>query len=461
MSNMKENDKSIMRKYITLLFLVASTAVHTACNETTVTMDDSVDVRVDSAMKGYQSQLAEAEYGWIADIGTSKGYYRFWMDFADNDMVTMFTDNLSYPEYNGVPRTSTYKFHAYQRPVLSFDTYNYLHIICDPNDSVSGGSSNLGLKTDFEFEVDEVTEDLFTLTGRLNRGRAYLRRATEAEMKAVKTGGLQEVLRNAPSYKSSQYCYVDVNGLVADVKLSTRTAMFLYNVGGVPQVDVVNTHTDLITKDLVFDEPLTINGMEINGLKFIQDGSADGSFVTDSETPVLIRTKSSANVGLENCLGVGKYYTILHMEEGMFPSTEASDNYLGYLVHNVLSMKLLLTSGLTRFSQINIYFSMDTEGNPQISIAPALPSGQEITFVFQIAFNQAGDTFTINGSTLTMDSIASSFNTGSIRNLTEFLKDKSFKIEWTKVTYDIYTMGQLRVTNSTQPAIFYGSLEQE
>ena len=188
-----------MRKYISLFVLMASTAVYTACNESTVTMDDSVDVRVDSAMKGYQAQLAGAQYGWLVDVETNKGFYRFWMDFADNDMVTMFTDNLDYPEYNGIPRTSTYKFHAYQRPVLTFDTYNYLHIISDPNDAISGGSGNLGLKTDFEFEIEEVTDDLFTMTGRINRIKATMQRATEAEMEAAKQGKLQEVMRNAPS----------------------------------------------------------------------------------------------------------------------------------------------------------------------------------------------------------------------------------------------------------------------
>ena len=179
-----------MRKYISILILLASAAVHTACNESTVTMDDSVDVRVDSAMKGYQAQLAGAEFGWFADIETSKGFYRFWMDFADNNMVTMFTDNLDYPELNGIPRTSTYMFHAYQRPGLTCDTYNYLHIISDPNDAISGGTGNLGLKTDFEFEIDEVTDYVFTMTGRINRIKATLTRATEAEMQAVKQGQL-------------------------------------------------------------------------------------------------------------------------------------------------------------------------------------------------------------------------------------------------------------------------------
>ena len=307
-----------MRKYISILILLASAAVHTACNESTVTMDDSVDVRVDSAMKGYQAQLAGAEFGWFADIETSKGFYRFWMDFADNNMVTMFTDNLDYPELNGIPRTSTYMFHAYQRPVLTFDTYNYLHIISDPNDAISGGTGNLGLKTDFEFEIDEVTDDVFTMTGRINRIKATLTRATEAEMQAVKQGQLQEALRNAPSYKQNLFCYMDVNGLTVDVKLSTRTVMFLYKVGNVTQIEAVETHTDIVTKDLVFDTPVTINGVEIKGLNYHADTD---NFTTDSDTPILIQAKSKANIGMEACFGVEKYYTILRVEDGMFPST--------------------------------------------------------------------------------------------------------------------------------------------
>ncbi len=378
-----------MRKYISILILLASAAVHTACNESTVTMDDSVDVRVDSAMKGYQAQLAGAEFGWFADIETSKGFYRFWMDFADNNMVTMFTDNLDYPELNGIPRTSTYMFHAYQRPVLTFDTYNYLHIISDPNDAISGGTGNLGLKTDFEFEIDEVTDDVFTMTGRINRIKATLTRATEAEMQAVKQGQLQEALRNAPSYKQNLFCYMDVNGLTVDVKLSTRTVMFLYKVGNVTQIEAVETHTDIVTKDLVFDTPVTINGVEIKGLNYHADTD---NFTTDSDTPILIQAKSKANIGMEACFGVEKYYTILRVEDGMFPSTNESENYLGYLMHNIFQMKLLLTSGIASFSHINLYFGLDTEGNSQLTVAPVIGGiGQEVRYTYQITFNQAED----------------------------------------------------------------------
>ena len=200
--------------------------------------------------------------------------------------------------------------------------------------------------------------------------------------------------------------------------------------------------------------------MEIKGLKY--QGDASDTFITDSDTPILVRSKATANIGMEACFGVEKYYTILRVEDGMFPSTDESVNYLGYLIHNIMQMKLLLTSGVASFSHINFYFGLDTEGNSQLTVAPVIGGiGQEIRYTYQIRFNQAEDSFTIDGSTLSMDKIASRFNDGSIENLTEFLKDKTFKIEWTNVTYDVYTMGQLRVTNNSKPAVIYGALTQE
>ena len=308
-------------------------------------------------------------------------------------------------------------------------------------------------------EIDEVPDDVFTMTGRINRIKATLTRATEAEMQAVKQGQLQEALRNAPSYKQNLFCYMDVNGLTVDVKLSTRTVMFLYKVGNVTQIEAVETHTDIVTKDLVFDTPVTINGVEIKGLNYHADTD---NFTTDSDTPILIQAKSKANIGMEACFGVEKYYTILRVEDGMFPSTNESENYLGYLMHNIFQMKLLLTSGIASFSHINLYFGLDTEGNSQLTVAPVIGGiGQEVRYTYQITFNQAEDSFTIDGSTLSMDSNAESFNDGSIYNLTEFLKNKTFKIEWTNVAYDVYTMGQLRATNSSQTAVIYGALTQE
>lgn len=119
----------------------------------------SVDERLNATLTAYQNELTSAEHGWMANISTSEGIYRFWMKFYVNNgevmndlkgnRVTMITDNMNY-DYSGVnggtavPGTSSFRLKALQRPTLIFDTYSYLAVLCDPDDSVSHGRAIRG-----------------------------------------------------------------------------------------------------------------------------------------------------------------------------------------------------------------------------------------------------------------------------------------------------------------------------
>ena len=88
-----------MKKHLYRIFLLPVVLLAaTACNDNDyeTTMGD-VDQRLDEAISSYYGELSAAENGWIANIPTSKGIYRFWMDFTDDNRVTMYTDNLMYP----------------------------------------------------------------------------------------------------------------------------------------------------------------------------------------------------------------------------------------------------------------------------------------------------------------------------------------------------------------------------
>ena len=71
----------------------------------------SVDERLNATLTAYQNELTSAEHGWMANISTSEGIYRFWMKFyvnngeVMNDLKgnrgTMITDNMNY-DYSGV-----------------------------------------------------------------------------------------------------------------------------------------------------------------------------------------------------------------------------------------------------------------------------------------------------------------------------------------------------------------------
>ena len=130
-----------MKKHLYRIFLLPVVLLAaTACNDNDyeTTMGD-VDQRLDEAISSYYGELSAAENGWIANIPTSKGIYRFWMDFTDDNRVTMYTDNLMYPDFRTTPDESSYRIQGLQRPTLIFDTYSYLAIINDPNSDISGG----------------------------------------------------------------------------------------------------------------------------------------------------------------------------------------------------------------------------------------------------------------------------------------------------------------------------------
>ena len=185
----------------------------------------SVDERLNATLTAYQNELTSAEHGWMANISTSEGIYRFWMKFYVNNgevmndlkgnRVTMITDNMNY-DYSGVnggtavPGTSSFRLKALQRPTLIFDTYSYLAVLCDPDDNVSHGSGNQGLQTDFEYEIASYEDSVFTLRGRTHRANATLVKATAEEERAASQAGMVKSIEALSRFIASQnYSYIE------------------------------------------------------------------------------------------------------------------------------------------------------------------------------------------------------------------------------------------------------------
>ena len=122
---------------ISLMFMLSSCE-----KEVIIDLEDSVNVKVQQTIDSYISTLAGAPNGWLVDVMTSDGYYQFFMEFTDDNFVTMYTDNINHPDLNAVPKKSTYNIRSLQRITLAFDTYSYLAIINDPDNSICGGSGN-------------------------------------------------------------------------------------------------------------------------------------------------------------------------------------------------------------------------------------------------------------------------------------------------------------------------------
>jgi hypothetical protein len=137
------------------------------------------------------------------------GGYGFWFEFSSEGRVVMMADinnDCATEAYE-----SSFRLEAVQRPSLFFDTYSYLHILSDPDPSVSGGVIGEGLQSDFEFAFEKVSDngDTIRLKGNQNATPLVLIKATGDEARAFHNGDVSTVMGGAHAYaKAHQFVYI-------------------------------------------------------------------------------------------------------------------------------------------------------------------------------------------------------------------------------------------------------------
>ncbi|WP_212006461.1 DUF4302 domain-containing protein [Chitinophaga sp. HK235] len=170
-----------MRKKLLYLLLVL-TGMYACKKETDPLFDKSPDERINDTIQRYQSILTQSPYGWKALVypgGTPKSVYSFYFRFNDSNRVQMFSDFD--PSSTATMKESSWRLKALQQPSLLFDTYSYLHVLCDPDAGQNGGDYGKGLGSDFEFAINGMAGDTLLLTGRFNRSKAVLVKATQQD----------------------------------------------------------------------------------------------------------------------------------------------------------------------------------------------------------------------------------------------------------------------------------------
>lgn len=170
-----------MRKYSLYLILIV-TAFSACKKEDDPVFDQSPDARITATLNKYQQELVNAPYGWKGMIfpkGIPNSVFSFYFRFNDANRVSMFSDFDATTA--ATFKESSYRLKALQQPCLIFDTYSYVHLLSDPDGSVNGGAYGAGLISDFEFSLDSTSGDTIKLTGRFNKCKAYLVKATQQE----------------------------------------------------------------------------------------------------------------------------------------------------------------------------------------------------------------------------------------------------------------------------------------
>jgi hypothetical protein len=450
-----------MKKFIKFLPLLCGLCFASACEREIVSsLDNSVDDRINTLIDSvYVKALKSSEYGWMASIGTAAGYYRFWMDFRDSNVVIMQTDNPMYEsQYKGVPEASTYIFKALQRPTLIFDTYSYLSLINDPSPSISGaGSTNYkGLSTDFEFEVEKYENEMFYMAGRFNKVKAVLKKASEKEKDGVEAGLMMELPDQVATEMKNRYIKATQDGteIVMKVYDNRRLYIFWYDEAGdkgEEKIGYYNVEVDG-SRSLFFPEEPKVSIIPITGLhydaaqgKYDYFSAADPSLLIDVD--ISYSPPSFPISKIFGYAGSGKVFDELH-----YPMGFASDLPSGSEAKSSaeLMAKFLGAAILCLGYEINFYFTTSTDDNGEsytewnIALQNITGIGidletQKLTasfpsaiYTFPVTVENNGLTFTTGEAAAMFAGASTYYERGITTQLVDNFKNKSFSIDWSE-----------------------------
>ena len=86
-------------------------------------------------------------------------------------------------------------------------------------------------------------------------------------------------------------------------------------------------------------------------------------------------------------------------------------------------------------------------------------SGYQGWVTYSLSFNEAEDQFTVTGMSFDDDAYGNgALFASAYTALPLFWSGKTFKIDWSPVTYGSYSMGQVVLVDGDAPAAFHGAL---
>jgi hypothetical protein len=188
--------------------------------------------RANESMEDARTKLKASSYGWMAYLFNNENEgYTFHMKFVGSDEVEMYSDfDNSTISTMG---TSMYSMRNIAGPGMVFDTYNYIHILADPNSSISGGVRGEGNYTDFEFIFQQIAADTIVLKGNFRGNKLLLVKATQTEYSAFENDQYKAFRQTLQDYMIAHpFLYLSAEGatipITLNLNLSERSAKFSY-----------------------------------------------------------------------------------------------------------------------------------------------------------------------------------------------------------------------------------------
>lgn len=293
-----------MMKNITICVLVLFVFLAGCTKKTDDLFPETVDQRLQKALDAYEGALMSSP-GWklfvypqgLQNEGIEVGGLTYYINFPDSNRATMVSDFII--DMAATPKESGFRLRAVQRPTLIFDTYSYIHVAADPDETISFSPTNAGgygWGTDFEFAFTETgPDDTMVLKGNFNQSDAYLIRATQEEMDAAFNGELAYIMQVTSDYSSSNaFLYFPATD---NAKIGISFNLFLYRVNFTSlvnnQLTTITAPFSHTTNGIHFKFPVTAGGYTFQDLYwddalqryYINTGNGRADII-NSDTPL-------------------------------------------------------------------------------------------------------------------------------------------------------------------------------
>lgn len=264
--------------------------------------------RITEDLEKYKKELLSSTNGWKGFLYTDAvgGGYNFYLDFKENDRVTMRADYDA--DYAGEAFESTYQIKQVMAPTLTFDTYSYLHLLTDPNPDKFGGLEGTGYGSDFEFEIREQKGDTLKLVGKKRNTPLTLIKATAADKAFYTSSAFPTMVDDLNDYLAANpfLYFLDPKNnaqkvqITANADVSVRTIAFNTLKEGV--LSGAKVPLSFYTSGFLFGKVLNFSGTNYQSLDFNPESKK--LFVnTSTGTKIEVINSSSAIIPLHELIG--------------------------------------------------------------------------------------------------------------------------------------------------------------
>lgn len=180
-----------MKKICNFLLILIVSSFTWSCNDKELIFGETPDTRMNEFQLALKQELQSAKYGWKA-VGTThtKGNFGYFFRFnpdGKKDRVQMFSDFNATTSKESVE--GSYRIMMVNAPILTFETYSYIHMPADPDPSIMGGVNGKGFEADFEFALRRSTADTLFFVGRKYKTELTMVRATKEEEQSYLSNG--------------------------------------------------------------------------------------------------------------------------------------------------------------------------------------------------------------------------------------------------------------------------------